>query len=306
MKKHSNSIYRYSFKIGPLLLAIGWLGGSTMTTALAQTTPDQTSPATTPGPAQVKYIPQRLDDIAWENDRIAHRIYGPALEKKSFTGSGIDVWVKSTRNYIIDEWYKRGDYHLDRGDGLDFYDVGHSRGCGGLGIWDGTQLYTSGHWVSYEIKDTGPQRAVWTLKYAPWNIQGGKQVSEDRTMSLEPGTNLTRLESTLTSDLPELTVGIGIAKRKGPGGDLDQDKEKGIMCYWQPPDPVHGVIGCAVIVNPADVVGFAEDKLNYLILIKVKPGVPFVYRAGACWSKGLDFHTADDWKNYIIQQAAAK
>lgn len=47
--------------------------------------------------AQAKYIPQRMDDIAWENDRIAHRIYCPALAVKKPTGSGIDVWVKLVR-----------------------------------------------------------------------------------------------------------------------------------------------------------------------------------------------------------------
>ena len=49
------------------------------------------------GIAQAKYIPKRMDEIAWENDRIAHRIYGPALAMKEPTGSGIDVWVKSVR-----------------------------------------------------------------------------------------------------------------------------------------------------------------------------------------------------------------
>ena len=246
-----------------------------------------------------------MDDIAWENDRIAHRIYGPALEKTEPTGSGIDVWVKSTRGLVIDEWYKRGDYHEDHGQGLDFYDVGHTRGCGGLGVWDGTTLYNSGHWASYEIKEAGPgPESSFTVKYAPWAVQGGKQVSETRTFTTPVGSNLDRLESTFTSDLPELIIGIGIAKKAG--GEVFQDKEKGVLAYWMPDSPKHGRVGCGVVVDPATVVGFAEDKLNELILVRVKPGTPWTYRAGACWSKGLDFHTFEEWKNYLTQQAQTK
>ncbi len=28
-----------------------------------------------------RYVPERLDDFAWENDKIAHRTYGPALAR---------------------------------------------------------------------------------------------------------------------------------------------------------------------------------------------------------------------------------
>ncbi|MDP4238180.1 MAG: sialate O-acetylesterase [Bacteroidota bacterium] len=45
--------------------------------------------------AHAQYTPQRKDDVAWENDRMAFRLYGPVLEKTEPTGSGIDVWVKS-------------------------------------------------------------------------------------------------------------------------------------------------------------------------------------------------------------------
>jgi pectinesterase len=55
-------------------------------------------------PAKVfaRYVPERLDDFAWENDKIGHRTYGPALAapdesktgKEIFVASGLDVWCK--------------------------------------------------------------------------------------------------------------------------------------------------------------------------------------------------------------------
>jgi hypothetical protein len=258
--------------------------------------------------AQVKYIPQRKDDIAWENDRIAHRIYGPALEVSEPTGSGIDVWVKSVRYPVIDKWYKGNNYHKDQGEGLDFYSVGKSRGCGGLGVWDGKALSVSGHWKSYEIKETGGDRTVFVVKYGPWKLPDGHEVSESRTFTLEKGSNLTRMESVFSSDLPELTIGIGIAKRatgKKTVGEFFKNPEKGVMAYWQSENIDHGLIGLGVVIDPKRIAGFAEDKLNYLVLVKVKPGEPLMYRSGACWSRGLDFHSFDEWKSYLEKEAGA-
>lgn len=248
--------------------------------------------------ALVRYVPKRDDDIAWENDRIAFRIYGPALEKKEFTGSGIDVWVKSVRYPVLDKWYANGKYHDDFGEGLDFYGVGHSRGCGGLGVWDGKTLATSGHWKSYQIKKTDGKRAVFTLTYAPWQLSDGHQVSEQRTVTLENGTNLNKMECVFTTDASQLVIGIGIAKIKG--GEIYQDLAKGIMAFWPPENAAnHGRIGCGVIVSTKDIVGFAEDQRNYLVLVKAKPGKPLTYYAGACWSKGLDFKSFPEWKNEL-------
>jgi hypothetical protein len=65
-------------------------------------------------PARVfaRYVPERVDDFAWENDRIAHRTYGPALStpaagQDQMVSSGIDVWCKRVRYLIVDRWYNK-------------------------------------------------------------------------------------------------------------------------------------------------------------------------------------------------------
>ena len=92
-------------------------------------------------------------------------------------------------------------------------------------------------------------------------------------------------------------VGIGVASREGEG-KLATDKEQGMLAYWQPPEKP-GVIGCGVLVDPSKVVGFTHDPLNNLVLIKATPGKPFVYYAGACWSKSGDFAGEADWERYL-------
>ena len=41
-----------------------------------------------------RQFPERVDDIAWENDRVAFRCYGPALQRNGEHAWGYDVWNK--------------------------------------------------------------------------------------------------------------------------------------------------------------------------------------------------------------------
>jgi len=50
--------------------------------------------------AHVKFVPERIHDIAWENDRVAFRRYGPEAQRRTDTKepggtltSGIDAWL---------------------------------------------------------------------------------------------------------------------------------------------------------------------------------------------------------------------
>lgn len=73
-----------------------------------------------------RFVPERLDDFAWENDRIAFRMYGPALQKLdgNKTGSGMDVWCKHVRQPVINSMYARKNYHNDDGHAADTYRPG--------------------------------------------------------------------------------------------------------------------------------------------------------------------------------------
>ena len=68
----------------------------------AQAMPHVTLPLAPPPAAEqaprasVRFAPYRYDDLLWENDRTAHRIYGPALQAhEPPSGSGIDAWGKT-------------------------------------------------------------------------------------------------------------------------------------------------------------------------------------------------------------------
>lgn len=257
--------------------------------------------------AMVSVADYRFDDLLWENDRIAFRIYGRALEKaEPPSSSGIDAWGKRVRWPYMDRQLRTGDQHDDHGEGLDFYNVGTGRGVGGLGIWYDNKLWTSRNYVRPRILRAGPDVADFTVDYDPWPVDTARIVRETRRFTLPAGTNFTRLTSTIdASNGAELIVAIGLSKRPIGGGKLGEvvkDSAAARMSWWGPADGDKGRMASAVIVDPAAFAGFAEDADNVLILIRVRPGQPFVYYSGAAWDRGGDFATRDAWNSYVNGQ----
>lgn len=272
-----------------------------------------------PTKAFARYIPERLDDFAWENDKIAHRTYGPALAapdpqktgKEILVTSGLDVWCKRVDYPIVDRWYNKGHdhYHIDEGEGMDMYQVGPSRGCGGTGIWDGNQLHVSRNYSQWRILANGPIRAIFELSYDTWSANG-TYVSEVKRFTVDAGHNLDLIESTFsaTGNPKELTVGIGLNKTPADRGQdpriaITRAEKDASLAQWVV-QKTNGSLGTAVIVDASSFSGYAEDDRNLLLLAKVAPDKPLRYRAGAGWSKAGEFTTKEAWDAYVAAQAA--
>jgi rhamnogalacturonyl hydrolase YesR/predicted transcriptional regulator len=253
-------------------------------------------PSVPPVQARVhaRFVPERLDDFAWESDRTAHRVYGPAImtdPKEHLVSSGIDVWSKRTRALVIDKWYAGGEYHLDRGEGLDFYHVGQSRGCGGLGVYDNGAFYPSSNFSHWKVLADGPLRAVFELSYDRW-AAGSRSVAEQRRISIDAGSNFSRMESVFTFSGRPIDIGIGIVQRAG-GGEYAEGA--GWMSYWEPQHGDDGSDACAIVADGR----YATHNGQYLSLVKVESGKPLVYYMGAGWSKSGDFPNAQAWEQYV-------
>jgi hypothetical protein len=245
--------------------------------------------------AHGRFVPEAQDDFAWENDRVAFRVYGPAIEPQHLS-SGIDVWAKRVREPVIDRWYQQPDVHTDRGEGLDFYKVGPSRGCGGLGLWDGQQLATSRNFKRWRVIADGPVRVAFQLDYDAWG-PAQNRVTETKRISLDLGQNLSRIEVRFGVAGPprSLPVAVGVVRRGE--GTLARDEPTTWLSYVEPPQGDSGQIGCGVL-GP-DTVRFVESPQHYLLVRDHPSNRPFVYYAGAYWSKGPDFRAPDEWAVYL-------
>ncbi len=255
-----------------------------------------------PAAAYGAFLPQRKDDFAWENDRIAFRVYGPALERAGEISSGLDIWCKRTRKPVIERWFYRADYHKDHGEGLDFYKVGPSRGAGAAGIWHDGKLLAARNFVTWKTERVGPDQVVFELGYAPY-AAAGVQIKETRRITLKSGSNLNRIENRFDWEGgPDvLEAAAGIVKRTG-SRPADVTRGDNFLAYWEPEQQGNGSIGSAAIFPQA---GQAEEIADQLLIkTSIKRGQTLTYRAGAGWSKSGDFPNAEAWVQYVKQAAS--
>ncbi|MGA2914635.1 MAG: DUF4861 domain-containing protein [Sedimentisphaerales bacterium] len=258
----------------------------------------------TPFHTNAMFVPQRKDDFAWENDKIAFRMYGQELQKTELTSSGIDVWVKKVKYPIMLNLYTKGhDYlHSDNPEGVDFYNIGPTLGCGGLGVWSDGKLYRSENYYQWKIIANGPIRSIFELTYKPWQM-GNKKVGETKRISLDLGSNLNHIESRFDADVNDVIFAVGIVKCER-GGQPYYARDKSQLIYWQNPDANFGIIGCAVILpNGAARNESVDEEKNYLLLAKTNGKNSISYYAGACWNKFSEFESEEKWLKFIAKKA---
>jgi rhamnogalacturonyl hydrolase YesR len=281
-----------------------------------------------------RYVPERFDDFAWESDRIAFRAYGLALIPAEGTiSSAPDVWIKKDRGLIIQTMYATKHYHEDNGAFMDDYRVGRSRGCGGLGVWDGRKLYTSSNYRNWKLITTGPIRSEFELTYDAWDAGNGRKVSEVKRFRIDAGSWLTQMTSTISSDdKSPLTIGVGLAERACPTNReefIAHDQSEGWLTYWQPEDKPKGTTAVAILLPKDSVKEFTNDNpamsdrvkhanvpqpthegyppiRNQLAITSMEAGQPFTYYFGACWDRSGDFTNHVQWENYLQRFAARR
>jgi hypothetical protein len=289
-------------------------------TFLVEASPDWTPPQTTS--VHCAYYDLRdvaregkvvdEDDFAWENDRIAFRIYGPTTAK-SFASSGVDVWVKRVPYPILDKWHDSiKTFHKDYGEGGDFYTVGAKRGCGGVAIWKDGKLYGGGGLVCFFWGGGGSIRTMFEVAYSPWDA-GGIKVSETKRISLDAGHNLSRHDITFQCEGAEkVPYAIGLGKTEA--ASFSSGKEKTWMGAWAPVNnepELNGDLGIGVVVvraQPVEILStdepwpFAKVPGHHLIVAEATPGRPATHYAGAAWCKGRGgIGNAKEWFRYLDQ-----
>lgn len=255
--------------------------------------------------------PERKDDFAWENELVAYRVYGPALQATGEIASGIDVWSKRIPNFVIDAFYKRDaegarthnpalTYHRDNGQGLDSYYVGPTRGCGGTAVFSGGTLIVSKNYTTLRMLGNGPIRFSFEVSYAPWDANGS-EVSEMKRITLDAGTHMNRIESTYTFQGGR-TLQLAAAIAVHAGASAEFPVEGSIASVWDTPqDPSAGRIATGLVALPGEHARTIEAAGHAVMLFTRHSGEPFTYLAGSGWSKA-EMSTAADWNSYLRLQ----
>ena len=248
-----------------------------------------------------RFVPERKDDFAWENEYAAFRMYGPALRPEN-PSNGVDLWLKASPELIVDSFYYREHvlglpYHINYGKGLDCYKVGHTCGAGGLVVLADNKTYVGGPYDRWEIVEQSPEKFVFRLEYDSLQV-GEKVLQESITITAEAGTAMNKAEVVLKGEYDgELLVGGGIYMHdtidhfevyESLGTvfyeeDALSDKTAAQMNYEYNGSTSQGRIYITVQVPEATVTDLQDGNL-----IAVKPyqlGDTLTYYFGATWSE---------------------
>ena len=256
-----------------------------------------------------RFVPERTDDYAWENNKVAFRTYGPVAQKMiedkipgGTLTSGIDAWLKRVEYPIINKWYEKtvsgtGSYHKDTGEGLDNFQVGPSRGIGGIAVNVDGKYYFSKNFISWKTITTGPIRTSFILTYADWDAKGNK-ITESKLISLDYGSYLSRFEIHIKGT-KTIAAGLTLHDKKGT---VEANIKEGWLSHWEPIDDSE--IGMGLVAPKNTLLSFdnhvteEKDLSNLYGNLKVKDN-KVVYFAGFGWKKGSPFQTKAEWEKYL-------
>ena len=286
--------------------------------------------------------PERMDDMAWENDLVAFRAYGPALQAKGERGFGYDLFTKyNTTEPMLEAMYakeldketlakiaelKKTDpkaaaelsrersYHIDHGYGMDCYAVGPTLGAGVAALMVNDTIIYPWCYKNQEILDTGPLRFTVKLEFTPLTVKGDSTVVETRLITLDAGSHLNKTVVSYSNLKETLPIVAGIVLHE-PDGAVVADAANGYITYVDPttgPDNGKIFMGAAVpaVVKDAKTVLFSEKEKkernnadgHVLAVSDYEPGSEYVYYWGFAWDKA-DIKTADAWNRYMADFA---
>jgi len=303
-----------------VLRAVGGAAKVLPADLLAQANAVLATEALTPR-AYARLVPERKGDLAWENDKIAFRVYGPAL-RAGLEDSGMDAWCKRVPYPILDKWYDQDrlaklSYHQDHGEGYDGYHVGDSRGCGGIGLWIDGKLVTADTYVYPTILWTAPNIAEFKTVYAYPIKLDGKPVYEHRITRLRLGSRFTEVTLFFSHDkdrraLPiaqfPLEIAIGLVTQ-GAAAQMIFEPKAGFIAVYEQLDGKN--LGTGVLLEAKQILrtdrlaATDPEKLHgqALVFTKVNADGRLNYRAGFAWAGDGEITDEASWTEYLRKQA---
>ena len=273
--------YQTAFRGRMLVFPATVAAGGTSQYFLAQGTPEEFEPV-----VAGRQYPERVDDFAWENEYSAYRCYGPALQASGERAYGFDVWVKNTRELVVEDRYvteesakpeiarlrKEGktaeadalehetSYHYDHGKGLDCYKVGATLGGGTPGLYRNEQIIYPYCYTDYEVLEEGPLRMAVRFDYEQKTLDG-KPYTEHRIISFEKGSRMNTCivfyEGLQDGSVEGVQVAAGLVVHS-ENTDYVLNPERGYVAYADPTDPSQG----GVEANGSIFVGIVAPQMD--------------------------------------------
>ena len=242
--------------------------------------------------------PERQNDFVWENDKFGMRAYGPGEYHK---WSGLDVFNKNTSSNVCLTWCHRldkGNFHTNRGFGMDNYTMGASRGVGAIAMFADGEWKTYPDWETSRIIHTGDDYLEFELVYPAFSAAGRMTYR----ITLKRGERFFRNDVSFEKPVSKDFVvgpGIDLEPKRDHHGSLVEDD--GLASLFEDPKGENGRDGStmeAVFVAPGEKIETLTDHLNCRVLgFRGRQG--FTYWAGASWSLAGEITTPEQWHECV-------
>jgi pectinesterase len=167
-------------------------------------------------------------------------------------------------------------------------------------VFSGGKLFVSKNYTQLRMLGNGPIRFSFEVSYAPWDANG-TEVSETKTITLDAGTHMNRIESTYTwAGSSTLDLAAAIAVHEGASAKLPVAES--IASVWDTPQiPSAGKISTGLVALPMEHAKTLDAAGHALLIFTRHSGEPFTYLAGSGWSKA-DMPTSMNWNDYLKLQ----
>lgn len=267
--------------------------------------------------AQGRVYPERADDLAWENDIVGFRAYGPTTQRKGERAYGYDIFFKYPDKGLVleklygpetspktwqtvdslraiskeqaEEYINSISYHIDHGLGMDCYAVGPTLGDGVAARLLNDSIAFAWCYESAEVLDNGPLRFTARLNFAPKD-----SVSESRIITLDAGKHLNACTVSFDGLRDSTEIVAGVPRRD----DSEPILADNYIAYADPTQgPDNGKAMLGVIVP--DRTTTAEEREGHIVLrTVVAPGENFRYYFGFAWDRA-DIDNMQAWNDYL-------
>lgn len=270
-----------------------------------------------------RLYPQRQDDLAWENDIVAFRIYGPATRAIGERAFGNDIFFKHTGvGLILDELYAKAtdsamlskidslrktdreaarrleneiSYHIDHGKGMDCYAVGPTLGCGAAVLLEGDSICWQWAFEDARILENGPDRFRVVLKYPPVKV-GNDSVRETRVITLDKESRLNFCEVSYDGLTHPVRIAAGFPRRGKPA--TYTNPSEGIAAITDPTQGSGNGMALLGIYIPGGCDKAMELGGHTLLVRTFQPGDTLRYYWGYAWDR-TDIDSMGQWLRYL-------
>lgn len=275
-----------------------------------------------------RLYPERADDVAWENENVGFRIYGPATQAKGEKAFGYDIFFKHpTEDLIVERLYapetdpatwekvdslrgidpslaedfiKTFSYHIDHGLGMDCYAVGPTLGAGVAALVENDSICFPWCYEKATVTDNGPLRFTVILEFPSVPV-GNDTVVEHREISLNSGSHLNSCKVWYDGLKGKRRIAAGFPLRDDSA--VVMDAANNIIAYADPtqgPDNGKAMLGM-MMAGDADSIYTSEGHI--LISSMIHPSDTLEYFWGFAWDK-TPMKDMESWKKYLDKRSA--